>query len=281
MILDHQKFEYKSNPLIERVIVKPPFRHEALFEDEGCFLYFKGNCSRLHSSDRKENLNSKESVLLSCGRYYVDFLAQSEFKETVIYAIHLNPEILKTIYAEELPPLVNEKKNHSIVSKIGSEEVISGFIKSIDFYFQNPLVVNDQILELKVKELILILIQTHNVKSILLLIEGLYNSRKIVLRQVIGAHKYSNLSVEQLAGLSNMSLSTFKREFNREYGVSCISYINQQKIEKASKLLKNSGLSIQQIAYETGYSDPAYFSKQFKKKKGFTPVKYRESTAMS
>ncbi|MBC7328558.1 AraC family transcriptional regulator [bacterium] len=46
-------------------------------------------------------------------------------------------------------------------------------------------------------------------------------------------------------------------------------------MRKGGKLLENSSLSIIEIALNVGYSDPAYFSKIFRKTVGISPIEYR------
>jgi len=153
--------------------------------------------------------------------------------------------------------------------------VLSKFIESLEFYFQNPSLVNDDLLELKIKELILLLVQTKNVDSILELITELYSTKTTSLKEVIQLHIYSNLSVEELAKLSQMSLSSFKRAFKKQFNDSPSNYINSAKLKKAKELLSFSELSISAIAYEVGFNDPLYFTRLFKKKEGLPPSSYR------
>ncbi len=47
MILSRQIFEYQNQILIEKVSIKPPFRYEAIFQNEGCFIYVTGGNSKL------------------------------------------------------------------------------------------------------------------------------------------------------------------------------------------------------------------------------------------
>jgi AraC-like DNA-binding protein len=79
-----------------------------------------------------------------------------------------------------------------------------------------------------------------------------------------------------LAKLCNLSLSSFKREFKKVFDDSPANYILSAKIKKAKELLAISDLPINEIAYETGFNDPLYFTRQFKKKVGNSPSAYRK-----
>ena len=272
-----QVFKYRNKVIIEKVIVTPPFKHERVFQNEGCFLYVKGAQTKIISSEDSFPIASKEAVLLKCNTYFMDIIRESENQQVEVIAIHLYPDILKKLYINELPSLIKKQTSNSPAKHIVEQEVIARFIDSLDFYFQNPSLVNDDLLELKIKELILLLVQTKNVTSILELITDLYSSRTINLRDVVKLHMYSSLSIDELAKLSQMSLSSFKREFKKQFDDSPSNYINTEKLKKAKELLTISDLSISDIAYEVGFNDPLYFTRLFKKKEGIPPSTFRSN----
>ena len=86
------------------------------------------------------------------------------------------------------------------------------------------------------------------------------------------------MSIEELATLANLSLSSFKRSFQKHYATSPAKYIRQRKLEKAAKLLKSTSLRISQIGYDCGFVDLAHFSKTFQKAYGVSPSDYRAAS---
>lgn len=275
MIQNRQVFQYQNKNLIEKLIIQPPFRYDAIFQNEGCFLYIKGTTTNFLSSEVNMEINDGEAVILNCGVYFVNWLKKIENPIEII-AIHLYPDILKQLYKNELPKSIIQKKRMKQVQRIVPNDTIKKFIDSLEFYFQNPSLVTEDLLELKIKELILLLVLTKNATSVLEIIEGLFSPKSIKLKKVIELHKYKNLSIEELAILCNLSLSSFKREFNSIYKESPKNYLNSQKIQKAKKLLEISDLSVSEIAYKVGFKDPHYFTRLFKKKETVPPSKYRQ-----
>ncbi|WP_068472004.1 helix-turn-helix domain-containing protein [Saccharicrinis aurantiacus] len=280
MILNQSNFEYKGRELISRVTVTAPFRKEGIFENEGCFLYFKEAGFKMQSSTLKDMpIKSKEAVLLRCGTYYFDLLNSVDSDTVDVLAIHLVPEQLKAIYGDELPAIIEKSKTAKQSKVVASENIIARFIESLEFYFENPDLVSEDILELKVKELILLLIQTKNIDSIVDLISDLYAPKTAQLRKVIDTHLFSNFSADELAKMSNLSLSSFKREFKKVYNDSPQNYINTKRIEKAQILLKSTALSVSDIAYDIGFNDPQYFTRLFTKHTGITPSEFRNQNS--
>ena len=66
------------------------------------------------------------------------------------------------------------------------QSVITHFIQSLDFYFENPNLVTDDLLKLKIKELILLLLQTDNAENIITLFSHLFNPRQAGLFESSG-----------------------------------------------------------------------------------------------
>lgn len=275
MILDRLTFEYQGKILIEKIEVKTPFKYEGVFQNSGCFIYFKDKAPKLLSSEDNTQIQPQEAVLLKCGTHFLDLLQQKNDETIEVIIVHLYPEILKKLYVGELPTLI-EKSTYSKQSQIvASQDIISRFIDSLEFYFSNPTLINDDLLELKIKELILLLMQTKNITSIVELVADLYSSKSVQLKKVVALHLYSNLSVEDLAKLSNLSLSSFKRQFKKEFNDSPNSYITTKRLDKAKELLSITDMPINEIAYDIGFNDPLYFTRTFKKKIGISPTEYR------
>lgn len=275
MFLTRSTFSYRDRVLIEKIKIQLPFQYEAVFQNSGCFIYFKGKSPRLLSSESNLQIQSQEAILLKCGNHFLDLMRETDDEQLEVIVFHLYPEILKKLYIQELPAIINGQSDNNRSQVIASSHVIAKFIDSLEFYFQNPSLVNDDLLELKIKELILLLLQSKQVDSVLELITELYSSKKIQIKEVVELHLFSNLKLDQLAKLCNLSLSSFKREFKKEFDDSPNNYMVGKKLEKAQKLLTLTDLSIAEIAYEIGFQDPLYFARVFKKKLNISPSNYR------
>lgn len=82
-------------------------------------------------------------------------------------------------------------------------------------------------------------------------------------------------SLQELARDHNISPAHLSRTFKKETGESITQHIAVLRTRKAAELLKNSQLSIAEIAMYVGYPDSNYFVKVFKKQYGVTPSAYR------
>lgn len=91
---------------------------------------------------------------------------------------------------------------------------------------------------------------------------------------VLNNHIDTNLTIEEIADICNMSPSNLKKTFKKYSGVGIIKYFNGLKIEKAQELL-NNGYTVKETATALGYTDQNYFSVVFKRITGYSPIKYK------
>ncbi|MEM9928737.1 MAG: AraC family transcriptional regulator [Bacteroidota bacterium] len=91
------------------------------------------------------------------------------------------------------------------------------------------------------------------------------------LKSVIDHHFSLGYSVEELAALTGMSLSTFYREFKKEFALPPHQWLMQRRLQEAYELIKNTEKSITSICYDLGFKDPGHFSRRFKAQFGIPP----------
>lgn len=99
------------------------------------------------------------------------------------------------------------------------------------------------------------------------------NQAKIAVHENISA-----ITPEELAKITCMSYSKFRKIFKEYTGFAPSQYIQEVRITMAKELLTNTSKSIKEIAIELGYDNKDYFFTVFKKVTGNTPITYRRHT---
>ena len=109
-----------------------------------------------------------------------------------------------------------------------------------------------------------------------------YNRKKSVLPQdmsdlkkYICSNLNGDLSSESLSRFAGISESTLRRRVKRYFSCTPVNLVNNIRLEQAALKLRNSAMSIKEIALGCGFSTPLYFSTLFKSAFGTTPGKYR------
>lgn len=83
------------------------------------------------------------------------------------------------------------------------------------------------------------------------------------------------LNIGQLSQLTYMSKSSFYRAFSNEFGITPNQMLQLEKVNRAKVLLTNETMSIKDVGFAIGCSDPNYFCRMFRKITGMSPGEYR------
>lgn len=101
------------------------------------------------------------------------------------------------------------------------------------------------------------------------------NEAMIAILNWIELHYKEQITLEQLASISGMNEKYLCHLFKEFTDHTPIDYINRLRIEQACHEIHSNRLSITEAAYESGFNDLSYFSRTFRKYKGFSPSAYR------
>lgn len=282
MVIEYKKIDLYGKTLIQKVVLKPPFEFAFAVSDYACFLFSLKGDMQFHANDEQMVVPVNYSLFLNCittGKKITNSVS-SNTNEIVVISFH--PDILKKIYERDLPLLLQQPKNNvtnQSSEKINNDFLIQKYIEGLLFYFENPSLVNDEILILKLKEIILLLSQTRNAGTIQTILSQLFSPTTYTFKQIIEANIFSQVGIEELARKANLSVSSFKREFAKLYDDSPANYIKTKRLEKAAGLLLASDNRITDIAFECGFNDLANFTKSFHDKYSVTPTGYRSKTS--
>lgn len=98
--------------------------------------------------------------------------------------------------------------------------------------------------------------------------------------EYVQAHLTEEISIDHLAGLCCMSLSTFERKFKQHFALTPKQYILRMKVHEACRLLPGAH-SIARVAVASGFGGQSYFTKIFRSVVGITPKQYQLSLVAS
>ncbi len=86
---------------------------------------------------------------------------------------------------------------------------------------------------------------------------------------------HREVNLEELANFANMSQRSFLRVFLSATGTSPLAWVISQRINRACRLLRTTDKRVTEIAFDVGFNDSNYFTRQFRKITGFSPRDYR------
>jgi len=102
--------------------------------------------------------------------------------------------------------------------------------------------------------------------------------RKIFKARSVLTKKYQNPpTLRELATKVGTNECTLKKVFKQMFSMTVFDYLNDFRMNKATHLLSNNKLSVNEIANELGFSSQAHFCNSFRKKYGINPTEYRKN----
>lgn len=87
----------------------------------------------------------------------------------------------------------------------------------------------------------------------------------------------AELTIDQFANALRMGRTVFYNKIKSILGLTPIDFVQEMRIKRAVQYMKSSDFTIAEIAYQTGFNDPKYFSRSFKKHMNVTPSEYMKS----
>ena len=101
-----------------------------------------------------------------------------------------------------------------------------------------------------------------------------YKLKQVI--ELINDNLDEEITIEQMAGIADLSLSYFSRQFKLSTGLTPHQYVMQQRLDKAKTLLKDRRFSLANIATDCGFTHQSHMGKLFKQNIGMTPKQYRD-----
>ncbi|WP_298537676.1 AraC family transcriptional regulator [uncultured Algibacter sp.] len=246
-------------------------------EDEAGFVYIlKGGCIN-YSETEELRLSQKQAVLAKSGNSTFSTITVEGKTEYQAIVVKFHKDILEELYNNSSSPFTRASSHELTINsaKIETSILLEQYINSLVTLFDNPELASEELLKLKLKELIIHLLNAENSPQVLGIMTNLYKKKIFDFKEIINAHICSSLGIEELAQLTNQSLSTFKKTFKQIYNDTPNNYLIGKRIEKVADLLHLSNDSISNIAYDCEFKTLAHMSRVFKAKYGISPSEYR------
>lgn len=232
------------------------------------FSFLQVGKKQVHFAGASVEVNKDQSLILKKGNWLWTELLDTD---TVYYCklLFFSEKILKNFFVKHS---IEEKsiKEDSPFFIIKNDAYITSYLNSLTTISDAPSVFASNLLSVKFEEIMLYLINKHGA-SFENYLRSLIVKEVSPFKKIVESRVHSNLKLEEIAFLCNMSLSTFKRHFVREYKVSPGKWLQDKRLQKAKEILEQGDLTSSDIYLDFGYSNLSNFSIAFKNKFGVNP----------
>lgn len=186
-------------------------------------------------------------------------------------------EFISNVLQSKAMPVVKTGRQFDPVITIANNDTVQAFFLSMMSYFNSNRDPDQTLLELKFKELILTLADNSansDLRSYFCSL--LQQPRAITLQQVMEENFSFNLKLQEFARLSARSLSAFKRDFENLYQTSPGKWLLEKRLNHSLNLLTNTGKTVSEAAFESGFENLSHFSRVFRQRFGKPPATIKQ-----
>ncbi|BDD12666.1 AraC family transcriptional regulator (plasmid) [Fulvitalea axinellae] len=244
-------------------------------EDEACFMFVNHGEVGIRSQEEYFKVNRRKAMLAKCLNYFFEPPADNDSGDTAVESVgvFLYPSLVKDLF--EFDVTTSDYSVDYNLKQIEVDRLLDNYRESIDILLDHPELADESIVSTKLKEFVLLVSKSQNAPSQLDFLAALFKPNEVAFKTIIQNNLYANLSLEELATLCHLSLSSFKRKFKEVFGESPKKYIVRKKVEKAAALLKRESLRISDVAYDVGFDSLATFNRNFASIYEKSPSEYR------
>lgn len=167
-------------------------------------------------------------------------------------------------------------KGRESLFPIEADQQIKAYFQSFFSYLIADRRPADKLIELKFKELIILIATKSAPKNLTAYFADLCNVSKPPLREIMEENYSYPMEMQEYARLSNRSLSRFKRDFKETFGTSPGKWVKQRRLERARYLLENTDKTITEVMLEAGFINHSHFTRIFKETFHLLPLECRK-----
>lgn len=231
------------------------------------FSFLQKGTKQVHFSDSSVIVNNQQSLLIKSGNCLWSELLDND---DIYYCklLFFSENKLKDFFKKHLPSIPNEEETPSYFI-IENDHYIHSYLDSLSTVTNAPDVLMENLLSAKFEELMLHLIDKYG-KAFEKYLQSLISKEHSTFNKIVENNVYSNLKIDEIAFLCHMSLSTFKRNFIKEYKTSPGKWLQNKRLQRAKELIKE-GRKPSDIYLDFGYNNLSNFSAAFKHKFGKSP----------
>ncbi len=264
--LSIEVYDYESTQEISK---------QQILLNKNTFSFLQEGTKEVFFDNSSYAINNSQFLLMKSGNCLMtEKLSNVEEYYRSVLLFFSNEDVLKFIRKFELN--APDSKNYYSTYSFNYDVFIKRFVESLLDISKLSKKIQSRILETKFEEIMLYLVEFKGVEFLYSLISNSSNEDQKFI-QTIESNQLNKLTIKELSFISNMSVSTFKREFEKHFRSTPSKWFQEKRLEHAAFLLKNNSKRPSDIFEEIGYETLSNFTQAFKLKFGLTPKQYQSN----
>ena len=264
--LSIEVYDYESTQEISK---------QQILLNKNTFSFLQEGTKEVFFDNSSYAINNSQFLLMKSGNCLMtEKLSNVEEYYRSVLLFFSNEDVLKFIRKFELN--APDSKNYYSTYSFNYDVFIKRFVESLLDISKLSKKIQSRILETKFEEIMLYLVEFKGVEFLYSLISNSSNEHQKFI-QTIESNQLNKLTIKELSFISNMSVSKFKREFEKHFRSTPSKWFQEKRLEHAAFLLKNNSKRPSDIFEEIGYETLSNFTQAFKLKFGLTPKQYQSN----
>jgi len=258
--------------VIHKGMSQPVVQKEGYVSTHAITLVLKGTLKVANDTGFLTNVVENQMVFLPKGLYMIsDIIPVNDDFEAVVFFFD---EDLISNFVNSLS-LKNENKNKCLSHLvIDYNDHLKVFTESLLKLYTDGPQAHRKMTKLKLFEFLHLIVNTQKTNCFVDALATLNNKERRSLSSFMNANFSKPLSIEDYAYLTGRSLSSFRRDFIEQFGVSPKQWLIEKRLEKAHELLATNQTSVSDVAADAGYENISHFVKAFHKRYGIPPKQF-------
>ena len=232
------------------------------------FSFLQTGKKQVHFAEGAFLVDNSQSILIKKGNCLWSELLDSE-ETYYCKLLFFSEEKLKEFFQKHSRSKEKDIQANSCYV-IENDDYIESYLNSLNTIKNTKSELVESLLAIKFDELLVYLITKYG-ESFEDYLFSLISKETSPLKKTIEKNLYTSLTLDEIAFLCNMSLSTFKRHFIKEYKESPGKWFRNKRLNKAKELLEKGNMSPSDVYLDLGYNNLSNFSAAFKNQFGINP----------
>lgn len=183
-------------------------------------------------------------------------------------SIYLDQQTLRNFSIEYgIKPAAHTE--HPVLTPLPPNPLYRAYMQSLLPYVEGRQIDDPELVTIKLKEAILLLLKVNPELECILF--DFNEPGKIDLEAFMKKNFHFNVDLKRFAHLTGRSLATFKRDFEKIFGMPPSRWLQQERLHQAHYLISERGKTASEVYLELGFEDLSHFSFAFKKAYGVSP----------
>jgi AraC-like DNA-binding protein len=248
---------------------------QQIFLNKNTFSFLQEGTKEVFFDNSTYAIDNSQFLLMKSGHCLMTekLSSNSDYYRSILFFFS-NQDVMRFMEKFKLETS-NSKMCYSTYS-FNYDSFIKRFVDSLSDISNLSKSIQDEILKTKFEEIMLYLIDTTGLDFLYSLTNNNDNEKQKFI-QTIESNGLNKLTIKELSFLCNMSVSTFKREFEKHFNSPPSTWFQNKRLEHSAFLLKNESKRPSDIFEEIGYENLSNFIQAFKMKFGVTPKQYQSS----